>query len=126
MKVSLSRIIIFGKNIDLLKAFYTESFNLSVIEETAGEWVVLNAGATEIALHKIGEHIDSGNDDFRAESNTKLVFKVNTGLHQLRQQLIDKGVAMKEARSFPGISSLFCDGEDPEGNVFQLEERSSN
>lgn len=120
MQITISRIIIFGRDIDLLKHFYADNFNLRVIEEIPGEWVVLNAGAVEIALHKIGE---AYTDDMPKVNNIKLVFTIPANLKQLRQKLTDSGVALKDIRSFPGINSIFCDGEDPEGNVFQLEER---
>lgn len=121
MHITLTRIIVFGQAIDKLKIFYIENFNLTVIEETKHEWVVLSAGPIEIALHRIGQAYRA-NDDFNAGSNTKLVFNINTDLRAFRQILIEKGVLLKEIKSFPGINSLFCDGEDPEGNVFQLQQ----
>ncbi|MES2064726.1 MAG: VOC family protein [Bacteroidota bacterium] len=124
MKISLTRIILFVYDVEKLKTFYADSFKLPVIEEIKNEWVVLNAGTMEIALHKIGEaYLPEPGTKFKAESNTKLVFNVTPNLTLLRQKLLNAGIDMKEIRSFKGINSLFCDGEDPEGNVFQLEER---
>lgn len=122
MKISLSRIIIFGRDINRLKNFYADNFNLPVTEEIPNEWVVLNAGAIEIALHKIGEAYL--NDDTPKANNTKLVFHIDGDLQQFRQKLLDKGALMRDVKSFAGNSSRFCDGEDPEGNVFQLEAKS--
>lgn len=115
----LSRIIIFVRDTDLLKNFYADNFNLPVVEYIPNEWVVLNAGATEIALHKIGDAYL--NDDTPKTSNVKLVFKINEDINAFRQQLLNNGAVMKDMKSFAGINSLFCDGEDPEGNIFQLE-----
>ncbi|SDD94427.1 hypothetical protein SAMN05216464_103114 [Mucilaginibacter pineti] len=124
MEISLTRIILFGQNIEKLKNFYVDNFNFSVIEEIPHQWVVLNAGSIEIALHKIGEaYLTKPDDDFKVTSNTKLVFTLKTDLTLFRQELLKRGIAIKEIKSFDGINSLFCDGEDPEGNVFQLEER---
>jgi catechol-2,3-dioxygenase len=124
MEISLTRIILFGQNIEKLKNFYIDIFNFSVIEETSHQWVVLNAGSIEIALHKVGEaYATKSDDDFNANSNTKLVFTLKTDLKLFRQELLKRSVAIKEIKSFQEINSLFCDGEDPEGNVFQLEER---
>jgi predicted enzyme related to lactoylglutathione lyase len=122
MQISLHRIILFGQNITKLKDFYIENFSLTLVEEVKNEWVVLKAGQMEIAFHKIGDAYQTGGE-FKAESNTKLVFKVENDLGALREQLIDHGVLLGEIKSFAGINALFCDGEDPEGNVFQLEER---
>ncbi|NOT74222.1 MAG: VOC family protein [Cyclobacteriaceae bacterium] len=126
-KFTLGRIIIFGHRVDKLKSFYVENFGFSVTEETKDQWIVLNAGNVEIAIHKIGSGYEPKNgEQFRVESNTKLVFYINDNLEDFRQQLIDKGVAMKEIKSFEGVKSLFCDGEDPEGNMFQIEQRLSS
>lgn len=32
---------------------------------------------------------------------------------------------MRELKSYPGVTGMLCDGEDPEGNVFQLAESAS-
>ncbi|MBK0378417.1 VOC family protein [Mucilaginibacter segetis] len=113
----LSRIILFVHNVDKLTSFYTANFGLAVTEEIKGEWVVLNAGSLEIALHKAGNAYETG-----TENNTKLVF-LTDALEQVRNNLLSNGAQMREVKSFEGINSLFCDGEDPEGNVFQLEQR---
>jgi predicted enzyme related to lactoylglutathione lyase len=122
MKISLNRIILFGKEIDKLKIFYQENFGFSLLEEIRDQWVVLNAGQTEIALHKIGRQYDS-DEIFRAASNTKLVFGINGNLESIRNKLISNGVLLQDIKSFEGVNALFCDGEDPEGNIFQLEQR---
>ncbi len=116
--IVLSRIIIFGKDINGLKNFYQSNFNLSVIEEIEGEWVVLDAGSIEIAFHRIGADYRS-EEPFRAENNIKLVFAIED-LDEERQALISKGVKMKEIQF-----ASYCDGEDFEGNVFQLHQKPS-
>jgi hypothetical protein len=120
----LSRIIIFGHDVDKLKTFYVDNFNFLVSEEMSGYWIVLKAGQMEIALHKIGPEYEPKNKEgFRAESNTKLVFQVRDNLKKIRQDLLNQSIPMGEIKSFKGIDALFCDGEDPEGNVFQIEQR---
>lgn len=121
--VSLSRIIIFGHQLAILKAFYMEHFQFQVVVDYPDHWIVLNAGAVEIALHKIGpEFAPEEGQAFRAESNTKIVFNITTPITDFRQNLIDRGVNMGKIKSFPGMSTQFCDGEDPEGNMFQLQQ----
>ena len=122
MEISLKRIILFGKEIDKLKNFYLGNFGFSLLEEIRDQWVLLKAGQIEIALHKIGRQYDS-DEIFRAASNTKLVFGVNSNLELTRNKLISNGVLLQEIKSFEGVNALFCDGEDPEGNIFQLEQR---
>jgi catechol 2,3-dioxygenase-like lactoylglutathione lyase family enzyme len=123
-KFSLGRIIIFGHLVDRLKNFYTDHFGFSVVEEIKDQWIVLNAGQVELAIHRIGPGYEpEDGKEFRVESNTKLVFYISGNLKDFRQRLIDNGVVIGEVKSFAGINSLFCDGEDPEGNVFQIEQK---
>nr|WP_242449054.1 hypothetical protein [Burkholderia metallica] len=50
----MTRILLYVQDAALLKAFYRRYFDLPVIEEIDGEWVVLDAGAIELALHRAG------------------------------------------------------------------------
>ncbi|MCZ4224621.1 VOC family protein [Pedobacter rhodius] len=120
----MSRIILFGNDIDGLKAFYQSIFNFPLIEEIEGEWLVFNSGSLEIAFHKIGESFRK-EIPFKAESNTKLVFSIDKDIEDCRKKLIEKGVKMESVKSFENIDFLFCDGEDIEGNVFQLSQKKA-
>lgn len=104
----------------MLKNFYVENFSLKVIEEDSG-WVLLNAGAVNIGLHKIGdqylEEIESG---YQFDNNTKLVFEIDVDIESARSELISKNTAMREIKTFENYNFWLCDGTDPEGNVFQL------
>lgn len=123
-KLSLNRIIIFGNLVGELRDFYVENFGFTIIEEIKDQWIVLSAGNMEIAIHKIGHGYEPNDGEkFRANSNTKLVFSLNENLDLFRKQLVEKGVVVGDIKSFKGINSLFCDGEDPEGNVFQIEQK---
>lgn len=120
MELSLYRIILFGDRIDRLKDFYIEYFKLELVTEIKGEWVVLKSGQIEIALHKIGSAYRTSGT-FKTDSNTKLVFRVNRDLKALREMFLAKEVPVQEIISFPETNTLCFDGEDPEGNIFQLE-----
>ncbi|MCX2493934.1 MULTISPECIES: VOC family protein [unclassified Pedobacter] len=120
--MKLSRIILFGDDINALKVFYQSIFNLPLIEEIEGEWLVFNSGSIEIAFHRIGESFKN-EIPFKAESNTKLVFSIDEDIEDFRKKLLEKGVKMKDVKSFENIDYLFCDGEDIEGNIFQLSQK---
>ncbi|WP_431294237.1 VOC family protein [Pedobacter sp. P26] len=122
--MKLSRIILFGNDISALKVFYQSIFNFSLIEEIENEWLVFNAGVIEIAFHRIGESFRN-EDSFRAESNVKLVFSIEEDIEVVRKRLIERGAEMKDIKSFEGIDFLFCDGEDIEGNIFQLSQKKA-
>jgi catechol 2,3-dioxygenase-like lactoylglutathione lyase family enzyme len=119
MQISMSRLILYVRNVSLLKAFYQTHFAFPVVEEIEDEWAVLRAGAVDIALHRVGEPYR----DLPAHANTsnaKIVFSVDSGLIDLREKLLATGVRMRDLKRYDGFPQLMCDGEDPEGNVFQL------
>jgi catechol 2,3-dioxygenase-like lactoylglutathione lyase family enzyme len=124
MKLLFKQVIIFGQNINMLKEFYVDHFGLELLEEIKNEWVVLKAGQTEIAFHKIGAAYQTSEDvPFKADSNTKFVFEIEGDLKNFRRKLLEKGVLLRDVKSFAGMNYLFCDGEDAEGNVFQLKQK---
>ena len=91
---------------------------MTIVEIIENEWAVLTDGNMQIALHRIGEVYRDIDKPFKAESNTKLVFAISEDLVLFREKLIERSVLMKDIKSFSGM--LLCDGEDPEGNVFQI------
>ena len=121
MKISLNRIILYVQDVNRLKEFYQENLGLTPIEEITGEWTLLQAGVGELALHRVGKpYRVKDPESWRVQSNGKLVFTVDRDIEELRQELLEKGVPMREVKSYPGFPYMLCDGEDPEGNIFQL------
>jgi predicted enzyme related to lactoylglutathione lyase len=122
MTARMSRLILYVRDVTLLKTFYQTHFGLPVIEEIPGEWAVLDAGGVELALHRVGAAYRSAGPG-GSQSNAKLVFSIDSGLDALSQSLALSGVKMRGPKRFEGFPYLLCDGEDPEGNVFQLSQR---
>lgn len=124
IKVNLDTIILYVQNVDNLKAFYTNTFNLKVIEEYQSTWALLDAGGCKIGLHKIGEQYwNESKGLFKFDNNTKIVFEIDEDLIKVREYLVKQNVAMREIKTFDDYAYWLCDGEDPEGNVFQLKQR---
>lgn len=124
MKAILNSIILFVGDTDKLKDFYVSIFGFEVMEEIPGQWVLLNAGACTIGLHKVGkEYEPPAGTEFKAESNTKIVLETSGGISGLREILLEKNISIGEIKSFDNYDYLICDGEDPEGNVFQLKQK---
>ncbi|CAE6824140.1 VOC family protein [Paraburkholderia haematera] len=119
MFVTMTKLILYVRDVALLKSFYQTHFDLPVTEEIKGEWVVLKAGEVEIALHRVGEAFRDKAPKTNT-SNSKIVFSVQSGLPELRERLVSAGVPMRNLKRYDGFAQLMCDGEDPEGNVFQL------
>ncbi|MFK0376009.1 VOC family protein [Pandoraea sp. NPDC090278] len=122
MPIFMSRLILYVHDVELLKAFYRTHFAFPVIEAIENEWAVLKAGDVEIALHRVGVAYRGGPTSGET-SNAKLVFSVESGLEDLRETLLKAGVKMREMKRYEGFPQSMCDGEDPEGNVFQLSQR---
>lgn len=119
MLLPMTRLVLYVHDVGLLKVFYQTHFGLTVAEEIENEWVVFKAGGVELALHRVGKpyrdkpHQTGG-------SNAKIVFSVASQLPELRDKFAAAGVRMRDLKRYAGFAQLMCDGEDPEGNVFQL------
>lgn len=122
MQTKLQSIIIFCADVEKLTNFYISNFGLTIDGVANNNWTVLNAGAVQLAFHKIGEqYLSVPPEQFRIEdSNVKIVFEVNSNLEELRKVLLSRNISIGEVKQFPGYPYAVCDGNDPEGNVFQL------
>ncbi len=124
MKLNLETIILYVQNVDRLKAFYTYIFELEIVEEYQSEWVLLSAGACKIGLHKIGDkYLDKIETGHKFDNNTKIVFEIEEDINTVRKLLVKQNVLMREVKTFKNYDYWLCDGEDPEGNVFQLKQK---
>ena len=123
MNASLSRIILYVQDVGLLTRFYRDILGLPVVQEIGDEWVIFRPGSCELALHRVDRPYrvaDAGS--WTVETNVKLVLVVTREIAELRAELIWKGVPMREVKLYPGFPGPLCDGEDPEGNIFQLQQ----
>lgn len=61
MQLKFTRLIIFVRDVNRLKQFYINVLGFQPVEEIANEWLVLQCGGVQIALHKAGEtYLHSG------------------------------------------------------------------
>jgi len=127
MPIPLVRLIIYIRDIATVKAFYLEHFELPVVEEIDGEWVVFQAGGIELALHRMGARYrdtsafpTSPTHDERAGPTTKFVFAITSDLAAHRARLQAAGTRVGELKRYEGFPYEMYDGRDPEGNVFQV------
>jgi predicted enzyme related to lactoylglutathione lyase len=125
-RMMLSCAILFAKDIARLRAFYSDALRLVVCEAApAGDWVRFEAGGASLALHAIPASIAAGvliDDPPRARESTpiKLAFHADDPEAE-RARLVASGATMREVHRFGDL--VFCDGVDPEGNVFQITNR---
>ena len=117
----LGRAILFVKDLAAMEAFYGHALGLTVVERELG-WVAFDAGGTELALHAIPDEIArqitiSSPPEPRGETPLKLAFVVPE-VASTFERLVRQGVSMSEPRT--SGARTYCDGLDPEGNVFQI------
>lgn len=96
------------------------------MQHIAGEWAVLQAGACELVLHRVGPAYRGGAARTGDGSNAKIVFEIDTPIDEMREKLLSLGVVTGEIKRYPGLTGRLCDGQDAEGNVFQLAEAGEN
>jgi predicted enzyme related to lactoylglutathione lyase len=130
MPIPLVRLIIYVQDVTRLQSFYADNFDLPVIEEIKGEWVVFKAGPIDFALHRVGEQYRQGSAagqnaksaslTSKTGSNTKFVFAIDSNLQVHREKLIAAGAKVGNLKRYEGFPYEMYDGRDPEGNVFQV------
>lgn len=126
MKLKLNTIIFYVQNVDRLKKFYSDVLELEIIEDDKSVWVLLRAGNGYVGLHKIGDqYLSKIKAEHKFDNNAKIVFEIQEDINKTRRLLVDKNVPMREIKTFDNYDYWLCDGEDPEGNVFQLKQKKS-
>jgi predicted enzyme related to lactoylglutathione lyase len=115
VKLIAKALILFVRDVPLVAKFYEEVLALKVEESSPDKkWIKLDAGAFSIGIHSGGRP----NDWRRAP---KLVF-YSVDVERTRSELKKRGVKIGEIKSSGKLA--FCDGKDPEGNPFQISNRS--
>jgi hypothetical protein len=118
MTLRINRIIIFARNMKTMTAFYRDKLSLKALIDPqipADEWIEFDAGGIRIALHKAH---DSGGKGGCAH---KLCFHARD-VAKARAALAKKKVKLGPVKTFGALA--LCDGNDPEGNRFQLSNRA--
>jgi catechol 2,3-dioxygenase-like lactoylglutathione lyase family enzyme len=124
--MKIATVILFAKDMARMRAFYRDVIGLAEVGEGSEEhWLRFDAGGCSLALHAIPREIAASiviEEPPRERSDTpyKVAFQTDD-VDATRQRLIAQGVSMREPRRFGDM--VFCDGIDPEGNVFQITNR---
>ena len=115
MQLKINRLILFVQDLATVAAFYREVIGLPVkgTQDQPG-WLELDAGACTLALH-------SGGAPNQARRAPKIVFAASD-VEAVRAELIKRGARLGPVKAFGQIQ--LCDGQDPEGNLFQISNRS--
>ncbi len=119
----LHRIILFVSDVQKCAEFYRKTFGFTPIpsDDDPAEWAALDAGGCQIAFHKAhGPNNLSDKSNRGAAKPHKIVF-YSKNVQVARAKLIESGVHMGKLHEYKSLR--FCDGKDPEGNVFQISNR---
>jgi catechol 2,3-dioxygenase-like lactoylglutathione lyase family enzyme len=118
--MKLAQVLLFVKDVPRMQRFYQGTFGLSVVSSDPG-FVRLEAGGCVLALHALPREPDVPQPPPpREDSWIKVGFHTDDVAAE-RARLVAAGVTMRELHTWQGIS--FCDGVDPEGNIFQITTR---
>jgi catechol 2,3-dioxygenase-like lactoylglutathione lyase family enzyme len=116
--------MLYAKDLKRMVAFYRDALGFGVIPSRydPDEFVVLDAGSAQLCLHQIPEviarNIDIGDPpEPRSRVPVKIMFVIED-VEGTRERLMARGVQMGSLQSFPPL--IYCDGNDPEGNIFQI------
>jgi catechol 2,3-dioxygenase-like lactoylglutathione lyase family enzyme len=122
MKAELSRLILFVDDIERMSYFYEGVLGLEKLPGGTDGFVCFSAGASQVCLHSLPAEYRSNGGEYpqREDTYVKFVFH-STDVAADRQHLLDNGVRMNEVVRYGEME--FCDGADPEGNIFQISSR---
>src|SRR5262245_66268453 len=116
----MAQTILFVEDVPRMQSFYQATLGLPVITAEPG-WVRLDAGGVVLALHAIKPGPAQPEPlPERVDSYIKLCFHVDD-IDAARATLVAAGIRMRDVHHFSGVA--FCDGIDPEGNIFQITTR---
>ncbi|MFT3746101.1 MAG: VOC family protein [Pyrinomonadaceae bacterium] len=122
MKAELSRLILFVDDIEKMSDFYSGVLGLEELPGGTDGFVCFSAGASQVCLHSLPAEYRSDGGEYPKREDTYMKFVFHSeDVATDRQYLIDCGVRMNETVRYGEIE--FCDGADPEGNIFQISSR---
>jgi hypothetical protein len=107
--------MLFVQDVAGVAGFYRDKLGLHPLGEITPEWVEMKTGSCTIALHRVAKPLRE-----RGKPSAKIVFGVKD-VQAAKSLLESRGVNMGKINSFSDIQ--ICDGEDPEGNLFQISSR---
>ena len=118
--------MVYARDIEAMTAFYRDVMRLAVVRELS-DWVELDAGDFQIALHAIpaaiaAKIVIATPPEPRADTPIKLLFE-STDLGALRARLRAVGLELPSRRREGGSAPDHVDGYDVEGKVFAIRDR---
>jgi predicted enzyme related to lactoylglutathione lyase len=123
MLTPLNRIIIFVGDVEKCARFYTDVFGFAALpsDHASTEWIDLDTGGCRLALHKARGPNGPIDTATGSPSNPHKIVFFAEDVEASRAAIVARGAKMGEVRKFGAL--VLCDGQDPEGHVFQISNR---
>lgn len=118
----MTSIVLWVEDLDRARVFYEKLLALTPYE-ISDTFVALGSSANEILLHLIPENYREGitaTPSRREEVAIKPIFEVSSIANSREAVAETNGEVYAINREQTFQAAVYCDGFDPEGNVFQL------
>jgi predicted enzyme related to lactoylglutathione lyase len=122
--IPLNRVIIFVGDVPKCARFYMDVFGFTPVpgsDLASAEWIELDTGGCRLAFHKAR---GPKGPIHRATGSPmhphKIVFFADD-VEAARAALVARGAAIANVKKSGSL--MLCDGQDPEGHVFQISNR---
>jgi predicted enzyme related to lactoylglutathione lyase len=121
MIATLHRVIIFVDDVEKCARFYCDVFGFTTLPGNTPDWIELDTGGCRLAFHQArGSNGPIDTPTGGAANPHKIVFFAED-VEGASAAVVARGAKMGKIHRFDNF--VFCDGQDPEGHVFQLSNR---
>jgi catechol 2,3-dioxygenase-like lactoylglutathione lyase family enzyme len=120
MLAPLNRIIIFVGDVQKCAGFFRDAFGFTVVPSVspASEWIELETGGCRLAFHQAHGPNGPIQSPTGGPMNPHKIVFYTEDVATAREELMAKGAPMGDVVTFGAVT--VCDGQDPEGHVFQI------
>lgn len=121
MIAPLHRVIIFVGDVEKCARFYCDVFGFRTLPGDTPDWIEVDTGGCRLAFHKArGSNGPIDSPTGGATNPHKIVFLAED-VEGVRAVVVSRGAKIGKIHRFENL--VFCDGQDPEGHVFQISNR---
>jgi predicted enzyme related to lactoylglutathione lyase len=116
----LNRVIIYVGDVEKCAGFYRHVFGFTTLASDlpTNEWIELETGGCRLAFIQAHGPAGSIHSATGGPMNPHKIVFYAEDVAAVRTQLVGRGAVMGDVRMFGPLA--LCDGQDPEGHIFQL------
>jgi predicted enzyme related to lactoylglutathione lyase len=117
----LNRVIVFVGNVEKCARFYQDVFGFAALPSEDPGWIELDTGGCRLAFHQAHGTKGPIHSPTGGRMNPHKIVFFAEDVAATRATIVARGGKMGEIRKFGEL--VFCDGQDPEGHIFQISNR---